>query len=310
MINKPKGHWNRLKNLKAEARKYTSRSAFKNGSQFAYTKASKQGLLDAVCVHMKPSVSVKPRFVYVQMAKIGKKTHVYVGLSVNSSKRLAQHKSYGRSPVQKLCKMPNLVSVQITDKPVPAWEAAQLEKTLIAAYSSNPREFKVLNKAVGGGLGSAQTLWTPNLLAEEAAQYAYRFDFKLGSPTAYSNAQRLGLLDEVCAHMVEVKKHKGFWGWTTCGEAAFKCRSRQEFSEKYPQAYRVARQNAWLDALFPDNKRENVPKNWWLDLENCLAAASLCSSRSEFKKRYDAAYKTCLRLGRLHALFPNRKTRE
>lgn len=48
--------------------------------------------------------------------------------------------------------------------------------------------------------------WTEKRCGEEALKYKTRNEFRLGSPTAYSNAQKGGYLDSICNHM---PKHNG-----------------------------------------------------------------------------------------------------
>lgn len=49
---KPRGYWNKKENCAAEARKYTTRWAFYEGSRGAYYAAKRNGWLDDICGHM------------------------------------------------------------------------------------------------------------------------------------------------------------------------------------------------------------------------------------------------------------------
>lgn len=48
----PFGFWNNIERCRAEALKYTSRSAFSNSSYSAYSAALKHNWLDEICPHM------------------------------------------------------------------------------------------------------------------------------------------------------------------------------------------------------------------------------------------------------------------
>ena len=50
------------------------------------------------------------------------------------------------------------------------------------------------------------TKWTPNEIAAEASNYSTRTDFQKGSGSAYRASGRMGIRDDVCAHMVRATK--------------------------------------------------------------------------------------------------------
>jgi len=44
--------------------------------------------------------------------------------------------------------------------------------------------------------------WTLDMLKNEASKYTSRWGFRNGSPNPYAAAERRGLLDQICAHML------------------------------------------------------------------------------------------------------------
>mgnify|MGYP003118783589 CR=1 FL=1 len=87
--------------------------------------------------------------------------------------------------------------------------------------------------------------WTKEKVHEVALKCKTRNEFKDGGPDKegsrpYSLARRNNWLEEVCSHMLEIKKPKGYWTEQTAREAALKCESRTEFRKKYAKAYYLA----------------------------------------------------------------------
>ena len=82
-----------------------------------------------------------------------------------------------------------------------------------------------------------------------AKKYKTRKEFERGKDsTAYQWAYANKKLDEICGHMVVLKK-------TLTKEQVFEiakqCKTRNEFNELYRSAYQKAWRNKWLDELFP-----------------------------------------------------------
>ena len=52
--------------------------------------------------------------------------------------------------------------------------------------------------------------WDPTKISIEAAKYTTRDIFKVKAYGAYTKAGRLGIMDEVCSHMIKQKEHGNF----------------------------------------------------------------------------------------------------
>ena len=55
-----------------------------------------------------------------------------------------------------------------------------------------------------------QSYWTAERIAETALRYESRREFQRNEPSAYARARKMGILDNVCAHMVKLTVPTGF----------------------------------------------------------------------------------------------------
>lgn len=79
------------------------------------------------------------------------------------------------------------------------------------------------------------------------------------------------------------------WNKDTCYEEALKYTSRSEFAEQNGSAYEVARRNQWLkDYTWFEEKQK--PSGYWSNYENCYNVALKCKTKSDFIKKFNAAY--------------------
>ena len=91
--------------------------------------------------------------------------------------------------------------------------------------------------------------WSLEDLKAAAAGYKTRGEFQKGAKGAYLSALRRGLLDEVCAHMEQRQKPKGYWTLERCKEEALKYESRVAFMRGSGSAYNVVLRNKWLEEV-------------------------------------------------------------
>ena len=76
-------------------------------------------------------------------------------------------------------------------------------------------------------------------------------EFGEKSSGAYASAYSKGILNEICLHMVEVKKTRGHWNYENCKIEAKKYTSRSKFKSGSMGAFDSARKNNWLEEFFP-----------------------------------------------------------
>ena len=136
--------------------------------------------------------------------------------------------------------------------------------------------------------------WTYERCYEEAKKYETSKDFSDNSKTAYLIARREGWLMDY--DWLDVRKPEGYWNVKeNCIEEAQKYETRTEFRSKNQTAYNYTRKNGWLDdctnLLSESETRSRAKKGkiYW-NYDKCFAAASECSSRNDFRKKYSGAY--------------------
>ena len=92
--------------------------------------------------------------------------------------------------------------------------------------------------------------WTKEKVFEEAKKYKTRGEFGKCCSGAYNVAWKNGWLDEM-TWFISPHKPNGYWTKERVFEEAKKYQTRTEFSKSCFGAYENARQNGWLNELFP-----------------------------------------------------------
>ena len=79
------------------------------------------------------------------------------------------------------------------------------------------------------------------------------------------------------------------WTKKTCHNEAMKYKTRGDFAKFNGSAYDVARRNGWLNdyTWFEEMQK---PSGYWEDYDNCYNAAKECKTKTEFIKKYGAAW--------------------
>ena len=80
---------------------------------------------------------------------------------------------------------------------------------------------------------------------EAAAKYKNRTDFFQGQAGAFMAAKRLGFLDEICAHMEELKKPTNYWTRERVEAVYAQFDSVKEFRKAHRGAYAAACNHGW-----------------------------------------------------------------
>jgi hypothetical protein len=127
-------------------------------------------------------------------------------------------------------------------------EFKMLSKSAYAIVQSK-KSHRVLNISLGGGLGGYKFFWTRERCQEEALKYNNISDFKKFSISSYNVSLKNYWLDELCEHMTEIVKHKGYWTIERCQEDALKYNTRNEFKNKSRSSYGAATKNNWIDDI-------------------------------------------------------------
>lgn len=82
---KPNGYWYKLENIKAEALKYKSRSAFQKGCKSAYEAARLNNYLDIVCEHMPKLVKPVGYWTKIKCGELAAHYHTKVEFIQNAA---------------------------------------------------------------------------------------------------------------------------------------------------------------------------------------------------------------------------------
>ena len=223
--------------VQAAAAPFKTRTAFKEHANAAYIVARRRGWLESVCSHMQPPDKLKvfTRQVYL-IRQLGAR-NVYVGLSVDPYRRLADHKSGGVKAVRDVLSGDYRFLV-LTGR-MPSEEAAKLEKRLIARF----REcgWGVINQVRGGGLGSAPLKWTRDRIIEELKKHKTLAQFRKAAPSAYAAA--LNLKIDTRLYVTAAKKPGGYWTETRIRSKLATATTRAQLNTtEFGVAYAMAQQ--------------------------------------------------------------------
>lgn len=125
--------------------------------------------------------------------------------------------------------------------------------------------------------------WTPEKIEAAAHQFQTRSDFMRGAAVPYNRARKLNILDEVCSHMLPIKKQ---WTLDHLKTEALRYRTRGEFSLQNVSAYNAARNKKCLSEICKHMKR--CQKTW--TFKNLKKEAQKFKTRTEFKIKSQSAY--------------------
>jgi len=289
-LRKPYGYWTKETCLQ-ESLKCKTKKEFIKGYPGAYNASRKNGWLDEICGHMEVVGNLKMRGIYVFEFE---DNHAYVGLTYNFKRRYNEHMNNIDGVVYKHIEETNLTPkfIQLTD--YMDEELASKEETLWEnKYITEG--WNMLNKLKTGGLGGGNLKWDYDSCKKEALKYNKRIEFREGSLGAYFSSCKNGWLDDVCGHMVELRKPYGYWNIKEkCKKEALKYTTRTEFRKGSSGAYDASMRNGWLDEICGHMVELRKPKGYWTK-ENCRKESLNYWNRGEFEKgstgAYDASWK-------------------
>lgn len=233
-----------------ESLKYESRSKLAFNNPSVYKKVIKNGWTHMFS-HMNNNYVNDKRCIYSYEFS---ENSVYIGLTKNIENRNRQHMNKGTvfNHIKK-CNLFNFI--KLTDY-LDIQDAVKKETEYIDLYKS--KGFSILNKIKAGGIGSTgnlykSTYWTKDRCFEESLKYKYRSEFQKKSQSAYRSAQKNGWLNEVCSHMILVRKPKGHWTFEECKKESLKYRNKNDFQKNNSSAYSASYKNKWLNIFFNEN---------------------------------------------------------
>lgn len=287
-------HWTK-ENCKIEAAKYNTRGDFEKGALGAYTKARRKGWLDEICTHMSFRQKGAEGKKKIYLLKWNEFKKIYVGISNNPKRRIHDHKeSSSNKYVNDLIKAGSLPMVEVIDEWKDFKEIVNAEQQAILEYKS--LGWDVLNLAKGGALGGITVKWTKEACKSQALKYSSRGEFESNESGCYKAALRLGIYDEICAHMTYVKLPNGYWDFDKCKIEALKYKTRTDFYNGSSAAYSQCLKKKWLDLVSQHMISKKLPNGYW-NLERCRDEALKFKTRGEYCNSSATSYRVAIKNG-------------
>lgn len=229
----------------AEALKYTTRSAFFRGSQWAYVALQRRGLLDAACSHMEISpVYIKPKWTHQSVLEEAAK------YSSRSEFKQGSSGAHGYALKHGILDLAcHRMPVEIDKWHMFELKAAAMRYTSKHDFITQERsayQFCLRNGLIDIVCSHMKQgrKWTKESVMAEARKHQSVSDFFSAFPGAYKHADRYGYWAEACSHM-EVKKRP--MNKDMAIAEAKKYMTRADFQERDGGAYVYARKNGFLD---------------------------------------------------------------
>lgn len=292
---KPNGYWTKER-CQEEALKYNSRKSFEKGSRSAYQICKLNKWFDEVCSHM---VFLNKPTGYWTKDKCQEEA-----LKYNGRKAFYKGSTSAYSYASKNKWLDEICSHMVfLHKPNGYWskENCQIEALKYktrrtfrlgsgSAYQSASRNnwideicshMKQLKKPSG--------YWTKENCYKEALKYNTRNEFRIGNHIPYQIACRNNWIDEMCSHMIPVRKPTGYWTKDRCQIEALKYNGRKLFQKNSASAYQYSLKNKWLDEICSHMDVFSKPKNYW-NKEHCQEEALKYNTRRAFEIGSASAY--------------------
>jgi len=232
-----------------EALKFNTRNEFNKKSHYIYRMSLKNEWIDDICSHMISIGDIYRRCIYVYEFS---DNSAYIGLTSDLDRRFNEHLRKGT--VYKHIQKNNSYNFKRLTEYVDVNLSKKLEEEYVNKYKNNG--WKILNKYKTGSIGG-QKFWTKNRCQSEADKFITRGEFKKSLPSAYLISLKNKWLDEICVHMIEIKKRKNYWTKNMCKEEALKYKTRSEFFKKCVSAYSKSHKNGWLNEVCSHMNKNN-----------------------------------------------------
>jgi predicted GIY-YIG superfamily endonuclease len=280
--------------LKIESLKYNTRKEFKEKAGGAYMAAINLGILDQVTSHMEILGNSHNRMIY--SFEFPDK-HVYVGLTFNPTKRVAEHKLSPKSAVNKHIETSGLKpNIKYLTGFIDKNDAIKKEAEFLQSYLD--KGWKSLNRAKTGGLGGNYLKWTDEAIRLEASKYNKFSDFKRLNPSAYRAAIKMGedFINQITSHMFIHPPHK-YYTDEELSNIAKKYENLKDFINYDYSAYRASlKRGIYKDITEPIRK---------LMYEKLKKEAQKYSTTTDFRKSNFSDYQTACALKYLSDFFPH-----
>lgn len=130
-------------------------------------------------------------------------------------------------------------------------------------------------------------------MASLAKRFQTKSEFRKQHDAAYQAANSLGLIEKICAHMVQGRKPKGYWS-TEQGRKDIRshskvCSTRREFEQRFPAHYNAALRLNFMDEACAHMTTVQRKSGYWKSAEGLReikAKAAQCRTKFEFRRKY------------------------
>jgi hypothetical protein len=284
-IYKPSGYWTKDKCFEV-AKTCKSIKDFKTKYATAYSKSLKNKWSSDIYKECNFIKKIDRNWIVYSYIILNK--YIYVGITVNEKSRISNHLTNNNSSVYKFIKNNNIDDSDIKYKKekeniVDDNEAKIMEKLFLEKYIN--LGYIKLNIKPTGNLGSNILYWTKYRCEEVAKLCRTKIEFIKTYNSAYNSARKHKWLDDICKHMIVLKKPIGFWKIKeNCRNEAMKYKTKKDFKKSFI-AYKSALENDWMEEFFPT----------LFNKENCRNEAMKYKTKKDFlnnnKSLYNIAYK-------------------
>ena len=283
-LRRPKGFYSKGY-CHVVALEYKTREDFKQGNEYAYQCAFKNGWLDDICGHMERQGNWLYRKIYVFTFSDG---YAYVGLAQDPQVRYRQH----TTPRKKTFPVYNHVQktgatfeYKILTEWLPKDVAAEEEDRYIMQYKADG--WKMLNRQRGGGLGgNIRKKYKDERIRKIVSRYEYVEDFRDGEPGVYEQLCNSRQYSKYCSGLKRRKKQSGYWTLERSLAVMPECETITILRKRYYQAYLMVKKAGLLAEYY---KEKATPKSKWT-LGNSATAARCCDTKTDFRMKYRRAY--------------------
>ena len=293
----------------AEAKKYSTRSAFGKGGKGAYDVARKNGwLADYTWMPDLTASDAKVDSVYCYIFEEQHAAYVGRTLMYRQHIRDLEHGFYANDSVNKFARQNDcaIPPMQIIEENLTVQEGREREDYWRKHYEEEG--FYILNKAVtgakSGSIGAlAQGKWTFEKAYKIAQAFQsvkemceeYEYLYKISKARGW-----LEKFDWFRGEEIRIEKQTK-WTEETCREEAIKYTSRKDFRKYCKGAYDKAQESGWLESytwlMHPKSYSE------WT-YESCKEEAAKYPNRNEFGKHAYGAYTVSRENGWLDDFYP------
>lgn len=290
---KERNYWTKERCIE-ESKKYSSRKEFDNGCRGAYSASKKNGWLDEFTWLEDKRINInKEKVDCVYKYYFAETNSVYIGRTIQKKIRDWCHifctdkDAVAKYAHENGFEVPKM---EILEDNLTLKEGQQREKYWIEYYKK--KDYNVLNKAVGGGLGGiSRGKWDYEKCLEEAKKHTSMKSFRKNSLGAYNCAVKNKWINEY--QWLSLKKFpqeriiKGEITEHECLENAKKCRTVKEYRMLYHRFYKASMYYGWIKNYTWFNTQK--ANNYWT-YEKCTEVARKYNTKKEFHEDYPYLY--------------------